>query len=123
MANMLANLVVLAEEAGDVAPVEGTGAQQANPMQGLLAFAPIIAIFVLFIWFTSRSQKKRQRQRENMLNDLRVKDDVVTIGGICGRIVRIQDDEIVLRIDPEKDIKITVTKGGIGRKLGEEEPG
>lgn len=121
---IFASAVVLAAEVPEQAGGQAAGgaAEQPSLFEAITPLIPIILIFGLFIWFTTRSQKRRQRQREEMLDGLRPKDDVYTIGGIKGRIVRIEDDEVTLRIDPEKDIKITVTRGGIGRKVGEEEP-
>ena len=118
---LIAELTVLAAEAG------GGGGGDAPPGPGQAAgqsiwFLVLVGgVLVLFIWFSHRSQKKRQQKREDMLENLRPKDDVVTIGGIHGRIVRIEEDTVVLRVDPEKDIKITMTKSRIGRKAGEEE--
>lgn len=89
-------------------------------LSGMLwQLAPFIAIIAVFFWFMSRSQKKRDAQRRQMLDDIKVKDDVVTIGGIHGRVVQIKGDEFVLRVDPEKDIKITIARTGISRKKGQ----
>ncbi|MFO8008648.1 MAG: preprotein translocase subunit YajC [Candidatus Brocadiia bacterium] len=122
---IFASAVVLAAEVGEQAAGQAAGAADEQPslLQAVTPLIPIVLIFGLFIWFTTRSQKKRQREREQMLESLSPKDDVYTIGGIKGRIVSIEDDEVTLRIDTEKDIKITVTRGGIGRKVGEEQPG
>lgn len=92
-------------------------------MAGIWGLAPFILILIAFFWFTSRSQKKREQRRQGMLESIKVKDDVMTIGGIQGRVVQVKDDAFVLRIDPEKDIKITIAKSGVSRKLGEEEEG
>ncbi len=121
---LFASAVVLAAEVPEQAGGQPAGGvvEQPSLFEAITPLIPIILIFGLFIWFTTRSQKRRQRQREQMLDSLSPKDDVYTIGGIKGRIVSIKDDEVTLRIDPEKDIKITVTRGGIGRKVGEEQP-
>ena len=52
----------------------------------------VVAIIGLFIW-SSYSNKKKQKQAQEMLNDLRVGDKVKTIGGICGYIVEINNNE------------------------------
>jgi preprotein translocase subunit YajC len=113
---LIGPIAVLAAEAGGTS----AGQQQPSLIEGIMPFVPIVLIFVLFIWFMNRSQKKRQRERQEMLDSLRPRDDVYTVGGIKGRIVRIDEDDIVLRVDQDKDIKITVSRGGIGRKAGEE---
>ncbi len=118
---LIADLVIIAAEAGGQGAAEGGGGQQqADGLQPIWTLVLLGGILVLFLWFTHRSQKKRQQQRQDMLDSLQPKDDVVTIGGIHGRIVRIEDDQVVLRIDTDKDIKISIAKSGIGRKAGEE---
>jgi preprotein translocase subunit YajC len=107
---------VLAAEAG------GAASKSAPGWGGLINLAPILLVFAGFIFFSFRSQKRRERQRQEMLNSIRPKDDVMTIGGIRGRVVRLTDDEAVLRIDPEKDVKITIARSGISRKVGDEAP-
>ena len=52
----------------------------------------VVAIIGLFIW-SSYSNKKKQKQAQEMLNDLKVGDKVKTIGGICGYIVEINNNE------------------------------
>jgi preprotein translocase subunit YajC len=106
---------VLAAEAGGAA-----ARPQASLQDTLFGLLPIILIFAAFFWLMTRSQKKQQRQRQEMLEGIRPKDDVVTVGGIHGRVVRVDDEVAVLRVDREKDIKITIAKTGIGRKLNAE---
>jgi len=112
---------VLAAEAGgaQAAPAREATQSPANP---LISLVPFVLIIVVFFWLMSRSQKKREREYQQMLDSIKPKDDVVTRGGIHGRVVQVKDDEFVLRIDPEKDIKITIAKSGVARKLGEESP-
>lgn len=123
MTDLLSSVLVLAGEAGGAAPAGAGRAPSPSPMAGIWGLAPFILILIAFFWFTSRSQKKREQRRQGMLESIKVKDDVMTIGGIQGRVVQVKDDAFVLRIDPEKDIKITIAKSGVSRKLGEEEEG
>ncbi len=121
MTPFLSNLIVLAAEAGGAAPAAGGPTR--SPMQSMYMLALPIGILVLFMVFSSRSHKKRERKRRDLLDSIRPKDDVITIGGIRGRVMQVRDDEVVLRIDPDKDIKITVVKTGISRKADQpEEP-
>ena len=55
-----------------------------------------------------------------MLDTIQARDRVVTMGGIHGRVVSIKQDTFVLRVDEEKDVKITVSRSGVSRKAGEE---
>lgn len=112
---------LLAAEAGGQGAAPAGGAP-ANPMSGIWPLLPIVVIMIAFFWFTSRSQKKRERKRQEMLSAIKPKDDVTTIGGIFGRVVQVKDDAFVLRVDDEKDVKITVSKQAVSRKVGEPEP-
>ncbi len=118
----VASDVLVAEVGGGAAAPAGGAAQQANPMAGIWTLLPFVLILIAFFWFTSRAQKKRDQRRQEMLNNIKLKDDVMTVGGIHGRVVQIRDDEFVLRVDDEKDVKITVAKSAVSRRLGEPEP-
>jgi preprotein translocase subunit YajC len=114
-------LTMLAAEVSAPAPPAGATTRSPGP-GALFQFAPLILLMVAFFWFMSRSQKKRERQRQEMLDAIKPKDDVMTVGGIHGRVLQIREDEVVLRVDPDKDVRITIAKTGISRKLGDEEP-
>ncbi len=72
-------------------------AEQAAVQGG--AFAPIIMMvimLVVFYFILIRPQKKREKKLREMIASLRVGDEVASIGGIHGKIVRIKDDIFVL---------------------------
>jgi preprotein translocase subunit YajC len=121
MNDALNSVIVIA---GDAPPGGGNG-QPTGEEPGLgdmiWSMAPIIIIVVLFFWMMNRSQKKRQKEREDMLSTLKVKDDVITIGGIHGRIVEMDDETVTLRVDPDKDIKLTFVRNAISGRQGEQE--
>ena len=79
------------------------------------AFIPLIVITVLFmlmIYFLMiRPLRQREKQHDQMVEELRVGDIVITAGGIYGKIDTIDADSIVL--DVESGAKIRVTKGGV----------
>lgn len=119
---------VFGAEAGGAPAAGGGGGGGAGGMAGpggiapaLLQMLPIILIVVVFFWMMNRSQRKRDKERQAMLDSIQPKDDVVTIGGIEGRVVRVDGDKVVLRIDPDKDVKVTVVRSGISRKVGTED--
>ena len=65
-------------------------------MGGMLLPAIGIAVIILMMVFTSRSQKKQEREAAEMRNNLVVGDEITTIGGIVGRIVSIKDETMVI---------------------------
>ncbi len=74
----------------------------ANPAAGLGFPLIMILMMVGMFWFTSRSQKKRDQEAQNMRDSLQVGDEVTTIGGIIGKVVSIKDETFVLETTKEK---------------------
>jgi preprotein translocase subunit YajC len=102
----------------------GGGQQDAPPRsgEGFGNFLPVlIVIMVLFFWFSSRSNKRRRNERTSMLAAIRPRDEVVTIGGIQGRVVEVSEETITLCIDSDRGTRMTFTRSAISRRLGEPE--
>jgi preprotein translocase subunit YajC len=79
---------------------EGTG-----NLLGTLAMSLFFVVFMYFILI--RPQKKRQRQHQEMIDAVKVGENITTSGGIVGRVINIKDDEVVLETSVEKtQIKI-----------------
>jgi preprotein translocase subunit YajC len=75
-------------------------------MQYVYAILPWVLIFGVFWFFLIRPQRKQQKEHEDMLNNLEVGDKIVTIGGIKGKIIKLKDDNIRLRISSNVDIDV-----------------
>lgn len=74
---------------------------------GSSSFIFIIIIGIVVLWLlVVRPQKRRQTQAQRMLADLRVGDDVLTAGGVYGRVTRIDEDEVRLEIAPQVEIRV-----------------
>ena len=72
----------------------------------------IVAVIVVFYFFGMRPQKKQEKEAQDMRNSLCVGDEITTIGGIVGRIVRIKEETCV--IETSKDgTKIRILKSAI----------
>lgn len=99
---------------GTVAP-GGTatqGAQQAAPagMGNLMLYIPVVLLVVFMLWSSSRTQKKEQARRQEMMKGLHRGDKVQTIGGVIGTIADIFDEEVVLTVEQGR---IRVTKAAV----------
>lgn len=78
----------------------------------LLQAAAFVAIFVVMIYFLMiRPLKQRERQHDQMVDELRPGDTVITAGGVYGKVDTIDKDSMVLEV--ESGAKIRVTKGGV----------
>ena len=77
-----------------------------------LAFLPFVLIFVLFYFLILRPQQKQGKKRDKMLTSLKRGDDVVTSGGIYGKILNISEDNIVT-LEIAKGVSIRISRSGI----------
>ncbi len=77
----------------------------------LIGFLPIILIFGVFYFLLIRPQKKQQKERMEMIKNLKRNDEVITNGGIHGTIVDLKENTFVLRI--ANDTKIEIQKSYI----------
>lgn len=81
----------------------------------------MILIFAIFYFLLIRPQQKREKERRDMLSGLKEGDDIITIGGIYGRILNIKDDVITLEVGDK--LKIKVTRSAIGTVLKKADKG
>lgn len=79
----------------------------------------IILMFVLFYFLLIRPNQKRQKQRQNMLNSLQKGDKVVTIGGLHGTIVELDDTTVVIKAN--ESTKLTFDRQAINTVIRDEE--
>ena len=78
---------------------------------GLMSFLPIILMFVLLYFLMIRPQMKRAKETKAMIEALQKGDEVITVGGVIGRITRIGDAYIGVEIAPNTEIN--VQKGAV----------
>ena len=86
--------------------------------QEILAILAYVLIFAASLYvFAILPQQIQRRRRQKMLNSLSVGDEVVTVGGLIGRIRRLEENEVVL--DLGRDVQVRVMLSGIaGRRQG-----
>jgi preprotein translocase subunit YajC len=71
---------------------------------GLMSFLPIILLFVILYFIMIRPQMKRAKEQKAMIEALQKGDEVVTTGGLVGRITRLGDQYVTLEIAPNTEI-------------------
>jgi len=69
--------------------------------QQLLSLLPIIIVFVVFYFMLLRPQRKREKERMMMLNSLKRGDKVITIGGLHGTIVDLNEKRVTLKVNDQ----------------------
>lgn len=73
---------------------------------GLMGLLPLALIFAVFYFFLIRPQMKQAREHKQMVEALAKGDEIVTGGGLLGRITRIGDNFIMVEIAPEIEVKV-----------------
>lgn len=82
------------------------GASQGGGSNQLMAFLPLILLFVVFYFLLIRPQQKKAKQQKQFLENLKKGDEVVTSGGLYGKITGITDDTITLEIAEKIRVKV-----------------
>jgi len=76
---------------------------------GMIGFLPIIAMFVLLYFLMIRPQMKRAKEQKQMVEALQKGDEVITAGGVVGRITKIGDAYLSLEIASDTEISVQRT--------------
>ena len=82
----------------------------------LATFIPLILMIVVFYFLLIRPQKKRDKEVQKMRENIETADEIVTIGGIIGRIVSIKDDTIVIETAGDRS-KIRLARWSIQQNI------
>jgi len=92
------------------------GATTSDSLMGLL---PIILMFVILWFLMIRPQMKKAKEHTKMVGELQKGDEIVTQGGIAGRIVKVGESFMTLEVAQGKDgpVEIVVQKNSIGALL------
>ena len=90
-------------------------AGSSTPGVDLMAFLPMIAIFVLFYFLLIRPQQKRAKEHKVMLEALQKGDEVETAGGIVGKVTKISDTYLSLEIAP--NIEVNLQRSAVAKLL------
>lgn len=95
---------------------------QGNPLGGdLLSFMPLILIFVIFWFFLIRPQQRKMKDHREMVAALRRGDQVVTGGGVMGKVTKVLDENTV-QVEIAEDVRVRVVKGTITDVINKTEP-
>ncbi|MDP1609465.1 MAG: preprotein translocase subunit YajC [Sulfuritalea sp.] len=91
----------------------------ADPTGGLMGMLPILLMFIV-LWFVMiRPQMKKAKEQQKMVSELAKGDEVVTQGGIAGRIAKVGENYLSIEVAEGKDgpVVITVQKNAVGALL------
>jgi preprotein translocase subunit YajC len=93
----------------------------------MLSFLPLVLVFVIFYFLLIRPQQKKAKQHQEMLGRLKKNDEVMTSGGIYGKVVALTDQMVTLEVAPNVRLRVSrshisaVTSGekGAGKEVKE----
>lgn len=86
--------------------ISSAWAQDAAPQGGLMGFLPLILIFVVFYFMLIRPQMKRAKEHRKLVSELAKGDEVVTNGGILGKITDLSESFVTLELADNVQIKV-----------------
>ena len=91
-------------------------------MQGGIAqFVPLILIFAIMYFLLIRPQQKKMKEHQQMVNNLRRGDQVVTQGGLIGKVVKVKEDNEI-EVEIADGVKVRVVQATIAQVLNKTEP-
>ena len=91
-----------------IADAGAAASQTADPLASLIL---PIGLVVLFYFFLIRPQSKRQKEHKRLVNELQKGEEILTSGGILGKVTNIKDDFITLEI--AKDVSLKIQKSAV----------
>lgn len=90
------------------APAAATGAGS-----GFLGLMPILLMFVVLYFLMIRPQMKRQKELRAMIEALSAGDEVITVGGVVGRITKLGDQYITIEISDSPVVQVISQRGAV----------
>lgn len=103
-----------------VTPAYAQAAGGAGGAGAIAQFVPLLLIFVIMYFLILRPQQKRMKEQRNMIAELKRGDQVVTQGGIIGKITDVKDDEVTVEI--AQGVKIRVVRATIAQVVSQPKP-
>jgi preprotein translocase subunit YajC len=92
-----------------------------HPMEAFAQFVPLILIFVIMYFLLIRPQQKKLKEHKAMVEALRRGDQVVTQGGLIGKVSKVKD-EGEIEVELAEGVKVRVVRSTISQVLSKTEP-
>ena len=92
------------------ASADGTGS---SSMSMILM---MVGLFALMYFMTIRPQKKRQKEEQEMRNAVEVGDEITTIGGICGKVVIVKEQHLIIETGADRN-RMQITRWAVQQNV------
>jgi preprotein translocase subunit YajC len=103
-----------------VTPAYAQAAAGGGAAGGLIGFVPILLIFAIMYFLMIRPQQKKMKEHKAMVEALRRGDQVLTAGGMIGKVVKVNEGEVEVELAP--NVKVRVVKNTIAQVMNKTEP-
>lgn len=87
--------------------------------QQLVTLMPLVLLIVIMYFLLIRPQKKREKAVQTMRSALKVGDEIITIGGICGKIVKTKDETLTIQVGADKT-KFEIMRWAVSKVVTDE---
>ena len=81
----------------------------------IVTFLPFIAIFAIFYFLVIMPQRRQQQELKNMIAELKTGEEVVTNGGVIGKIIEVRDTSFIIRSADKSNLEVSKT-AVVGRR-------
>jgi preprotein translocase subunit YajC len=95
--------------------------QRTTSMEAIQQFVPLILIFAIMYFLLIRPQQKKVKEHKAMVDGLRRGDQVVTAGGLIGKVVKVKDDG-ELEVELADNVKVRVVQSTVATVVSKTEP-
>ena len=99
---------------------EGAAKKESQPGLFDNMLVPMAGCFLVFWFIVIRPEKRQRKAREAMLNALSKGDEVITSGGIHGKVAQVKDDVVTVQV--ADGVRMRFTLASVQNKVGDEEP-
>jgi preprotein translocase subunit YajC len=99
---------------GGCYPTDTEGGSSTSSTIYMIVF--LVLIFAMFYFLMIRPQRKRQKQHQQMMDELRKGDKVITAGGIYGVIDSVSEDSIVIKVESGTTIRLAKSSVALKRE-------
>ena len=101
-----------------ISPAYAQAADSGGSM--LMQLAPLVLIFVVFYFLLIRPQQRRMKEHQRMVADVKVRDTAITSGGLIGKVVHVDGNEIGLEL--AANVRVKALKGMVVEVRAKGEP-
>lgn len=91
-------------------------------MQGIESLIPLLLIFGIMYFLLIRPQQKKLKEHQEMVAALRRGDQIVTQGGIVGKVTKVKDESNEIEVEISKDVTVRVIRSTIATVMNKTEP-